>query len=156
VTSFIAVRIPYDRPVAGHLETSERMAALRAELSTLPATVGPSRREGREGRFVVMVPPSKEDAARALLRRYGPDNAARWAFRLADGSIVVGPVQGCGGVLRWNEGRDRLQLDTERARAGEELSVYEPKPGHVRVYPDYSAAGNGDPVDVDLRTAVLL
>src|SRR6185503_3454878 len=72
-------------------------------------------------------------------------------FELADGRRVTGPVQGCGGTISAVGGVQRLTVEVTHARTGRRLGVYEPSPGHVRVFPNYSAAGNGDPVDVDLR-----
>jgi hypothetical protein len=78
----------------------------------------------------------------------------RYAVRLADGTIVRGPVHGCGGTIRGEDGLRRLRLSIRRAKDGDAIPLYEPKAGHVRMYPNYSADGDGEPVDVDLRTAI--
>lgn len=84
-------------------------------------------------------------------------DAIRFAIQTADGRRFVGPVHGAGGVLggRPHHALARLRADAERATndPGHRLSVYEPAPGHCRIYPDYSAAGNGEPADVPLAGA---
>lgn len=83
-------------------------------------------------------------------------NAARFEITLADGRVVVGPVHGAGGVLNGDAGNlRRIEVAIERATRGDtrRRSLYEPRPGHARVYPDYCAASNGDPVDVNLAGA---
>lgn len=61
-------------------------------------------------------------------------------------------MQGSGGLLGQSRKRVLGLMDTLQRRAQESapLGVYEPIPGHVRVYPDYSYAGHGDGVDVSL------
>lgn len=81
--------------------------------------------------------------------------AASWSFRLADGRTVTGPVIGSGGFVEARGGRRRLTVAIERARAGAPLSIFEPEPGHVRIFPGFSAAGDGAPLDIDLRAAEL-
>lgn len=76
--------------------------------------------------------------------------ASRWTFQIVDGSTVTGPVHGAGGLVG-EAGLYRLQVAVRRAKAGLPLALYEPSPGHVRVYPDYSSAGDREPVDIDLR-----
>ncbi len=78
--------------------------------------------------------------------------AHRFKLVLDDGTYVTGPVHGCGGVLDASSG-PRLDTAIARARKGLPTNLYEPKPGHARVYPNYSADGNGEPLDVDLRRA---
>lgn len=79
----------------------------------------------------------------------------RFEFLLADGRVVTGVVHGCGGVLSRPGDLERLQLSIERAKEGDPLAVYEPRPGHVRVYPHYSAYHQGDHIDVGLRGATV-
>lgn len=83
-------------------------------------------------------------------------------FRIttADGRSVTGPVQGNGGLVGagcYTNVRApmlaRLRNDAKRAARGLRLSCYEPAPGCVRVKPDYSAEGDGEPVDVPLAGA---
>lgn len=84
----------------------------------------------------------------------------RFFIRAADGGFVSGCVQGAGGILASGFGGgstplERLQTDARRAAQGLRLSVYEPAPGHVRVYPEYSAAGNGPHVDICIVNATI-
>ncbi len=67
-----------------------------------------------------------------------------------NGKSVVGVVQGNGGVLAGIHGLKRLHASADHGRI---LGLYEPLPGHVRVFPSYSAEGNGPHVDVDLLGA---
>jgi hypothetical protein len=78
--------------------------------------------------------------------------AARWTFRLADGRTVTGPVQGSGGFVAERGGRERLLGAMRRARAGQPLAIYEPAPGHVRIFPAFTVGADGAPLDLDLRT----
>ena len=69
-------------------------------------------------------------------------------------TIIDGPVQGAGGMVR-----DLAVLHRcwDRARAGKPLGrVYESSRGHVKVYPEFSARGNGREVFVDLRKVVRI
>lgn len=90
------------------------------------------------------------------MERTGLD-ARRYTIRLATGALVTGPVQGSGGVIGSGEHNlARLQTQTRRANAGEPLGIYEPRPGHVVMYPHYSAHDTGEPVEVDLRGAEVI
>jgi hypothetical protein len=83
-------------------------------------------------------------------------------FSPASEPIAQGPIRGSGGMLGYAmahcsaKDRDaeslRILLAVQRvyARKGSQNRVYEPAPGHVAVYPDYDAAGDGEPVLVPL------
>lgn len=83
----------------------------------------------------------------------------RFAIRPAGGRQVIGVVHGNGGVLGSDpahaaEDLRRLRVAVTRATLGDPLvGLFEPKPGHVRVYPSYSALGDGPAVDVSLVDA---
>lgn len=83
--------------------------------------------------------------------------AAQWfTLQLADGSLITGVIHGSGGVV--GEGLhniERIHREIRRATEGHRLGIFEPKPGHARVYPHYSAVDAGESVDVDLRGARL-
>lgn len=75
----------------------------------------------------------------------------RFRFVLGDraSTTVEGVVQGSGGFVRELV---VLLAVWDRARAGRPLErVYEPLPGHVKVYPLFRAAENGSAAYVDLR-----
>ena len=82
-------------------------------------------------------------------------------FSTPGSPIVTGVVQGSGGVIRCGkeEATRRLRRQTRLAREGKPLDIYEPRVGHVRVFPNYSADGSdgsGEPHrDVDLRHATF-
>ena len=71
--------------------------------------------------------------------RDGAMSVTRYRITFPDGSGVVGAVHGAGGLLDGMPGLKRLWAAARGARHG----CYEPKPGHVLVYPDFSAASNG-------------
>ncbi len=154
----IGLRTPYIQSsasdaVGGDAESArQRWSAFRAELATIGATTGAMTHDDVE----VLAPEGREAEARAIIARHLPGGAVRWAVRLADGRVVVGPVQGSGGVIGLAAGRERLELAIKRAELGRPTGIYEPIPGHARMFPSYSAFGNGDHVDADLRGAVLL
>lgn len=82
-----------------------------------------------------------------------------FTFACADGSVVIGPVQGCGGTIErtLRNGRDlgleRMHVQQNLAKSGERLGIYEPKPFHCSVHvSDEYPAGR---VSVDLRTCVI-
>ncbi len=83
-------------------------------------------------------------------------SAHRFAIKLRDGEVVVGPVQGCGGVVERRGGFGRLRVAIVHAEEGLPTGLYEPRPGWARVYPEYSAQGQGPAIDVDLRGAEVL
>ncbi len=84
------------------------------------------------------------------------NDPARVSFLLSDGAIVSGVVHGNGGVIaNCGDARRRILTAQRRARAGRETMLYEPLPGHVRVYPKYSASSDGEAVDVDLLTSEM-
>ena len=69
------------------------------------------------------------------------------------GRPVTGVVQGSGGSITTIA---RLQGAINRATRGHDSGIYEPKPGHAAVYPNYSAHGNGRMVTVDMRGAIAV
>lgn len=82
-------------------------------------------------------------------------SATLYTLQLADGRVVTGPIHGSGGLIGGGiQNWDRVQRQIARATEGDGLGVYEPKPGHARMYLNYDRDG-GDPIDVDLRGALL-
>lgn len=80
----------------------------------------------------------------------------RYRFELPNGRVIVGAVQGNGGVLRQGtNGLARLLLAKQRVQQGREIALYEPEPGCVLVFPDYSAEGNGREELVPLKDAKI-
>lgn len=79
--------------------------------------------------------------------------AIRFSFRLPDGRIVSGPVQGAGGFIRSLE---YLRAQQQNLRDGYPLPIYEPQPGCVAVYPQFSVMDNGPVEIVDLREAEIV
>ncbi len=57
-----------------------------------------------------------------------------------------GPVRG---VTGWAT-EESIQKDQRRARAGKPLFCHEPTPGHVAIYPYYSAQADGPAVRVPI------
>jgi hypothetical protein len=80
----------------------------------------------------------------------------RFTFRMTDGATIEGVVQGNAGFLARPHGVGRLRLDMLKARNGHRLSCYEPKPGHVAVYPELTAHNNGPHRYVDLREVAFV
>jgi hypothetical protein len=80
----------------------------------------------------------------------------KFTLKLADGSVVTGAIHGSGGIIRGERGAERIRKSIKLADDGRDLGVYEPRPGHVRMYLNYTAAESGGPIDVDLRQASLL
>ena len=66
------------------------------------------------------------------------------------GRVVEGRIQGSGGMLSGSGGLTTLE---RLATTAVYTRAYQPAEGHVRVYPDYCAAGNGEHVGVDIRGA---
>jgi hypothetical protein len=63
-------------------------------------------------------------------------------------------VQGSGGIVRGRGAAERMALAVERATAGQDTGLYEPKPGHVLGF--YSkASGPVEPREIDLRGATI-
>lgn len=64
---------------------------------------------------------------------------ARFIFRLENGEIVIGPVQGAGGFA------SKAMMMAAKRQASEDyrMCLYEPQAGHVAVFPEYTYAGNG-------------
>lgn len=82
----------------------------------------------------------------------GAANAAR--FRLTGvGFDVAGPVQGNGGPV---QRLGQLQAAQRNALEGAPTGLYEPRPGHVCVYLDFSAMDNGREFHVPLTGGTLL
>lgn len=83
---------------------------------------------------------------------------ANYTLRLATGELVTGPIQGSGGTLGACQ-HERLQIQIDRANAGDELGIYEPKAGHASMHvvaerdnPDLRKRRRA----IDLRGAVLV
>lgn len=66
-----------------------------------------------------------------------------------NGAPVTGRVQGSGGFLVGVAGLARLAYASDSGR----FAGYEPAPGHVCVYPDWTPASNGPGVAVNIRGA---
>ncbi len=71
---------------------------------------------------------------------------ARFRF-VGPGVDVTGPVQGAGGLVT---SLGCLERQQRLASAGRPLGVYEPSPGFVCVFPDYSGSENGRRVHVPI------
>lgn len=63
------------------------------------------------------------------------------------GIDVSGPVQGSGGLIK---SLARLEQQQRLAAKGKPLGVYEPEPGHVCVFPDYTGSEDGRRVNVPI------
>lgn len=77
-------------------------------------------------------------------------------FRITqrDGVLVTGAVRGAGGMVAGRDAHDRVCRASVRATCRQPMrDVFEPEPGFAELYPEYSAAGDGAPVRVDLRHA---
>jgi hypothetical protein len=74
----------------------------------------------------------------------------RFTFTLAGGETITGPVKGAGGFINTLA---RLNAAARMAAQGRETGMYEPKPGHVAVYPDFCAWSDGRAVTVSLLTS---
>ena len=81
---------------------------------------------------------------------------------LSDGQVLVGPIMGNGGMLgsgalycgidaAERQALRALGLNRLRVSTGKPLSIFEPSPGHVMIYPDYSPASDGKGVPILLR-----
>lgn len=79
---------------------------------------------------------------------------------LPDGTVHIGPIMGKGGMIcagisdmdlaRW-VALDRInQAQRLTAQGYRGPGIYEPEPGCVAIYPDYSAEGDGEPVAIPL------
>jgi hypothetical protein len=82
---------------------------------------------------------------------------AYYTIKLADGRTLTGPIQGNGGTIPAGQ-EARIQIQIDRANAGEALGIYEPKPGHacMRWY-EHGTPGPEMPREhVDLRGATLV
>lgn len=78
----------------------------------------------------------------------------RFRITTPAGVFVRGAVKGIGGMLAGRDAFERLCAASVRAVTGRPLrDVYEPSPGFCEVYPEYSAASDGNAVIVDLRNA---
>jgi hypothetical protein len=67
------------------------------------------------------------------------------------GRPAVGRVQGNGGILSGEDGLRKLRFFAEKGKFG----GYQPLPGWVRVYEEYSAATNGPEFDVCIKGATV-
>ena len=85
--------------------------------------------------------------------------ARSFRFRITtkDGLVFFGQVHGCGGVIAAESDRQRerqlarLLAEIGVAGLGRNLRIFEPKPGHCRMYLD----GSGEVVDVPLAGAIV-
>lgn len=85
-----------------------------------------------------------------------PD-VTRYTVQLASGEQVCGAIHGTGGLVGGGfHNLDRVRMMVINADRGWPLGVFEPKVGHVRMYPNATTADAGAWVDVDLRGAKVL
>jgi len=76
-------------------------------------------------------------------------------FKLADGRVVVAPAHGAGGLFRGTHGEKQIRRAIRAAEAGDPTGYYEPKPGHMLVWPQYSFADNGPEMNIPLAGATV-
>lgn len=87
--------------------------------------------------------------------------AVKIRAELADGKVHVGPIMGNGGMIgssTLHVGRELaerqalyvLRLCQDRVADGRGLPVFEPKPGHVAIYPHFSASTDGERIYIPL------
>lgn len=80
---------------------------------------------------------------------------------LADGTVYVGPIQGSGGRVgsgALHAGYEAAARDAirtlgraqRRAAKGKDTGLYEPKPGHLAIYPNETAASAGPEVVIPI------
>jgi len=81
---------------------------------------------------------------------------------LPDDTELIGPIRGNAGmvgdgivrVLGESEARWlatlRIDIAKDRVKDSRPTELYEPEPGCVAIYPDYSEEGDGDPVVIPL------
>ena len=90
----------------------------------------------------------------------------RIVAKLSDRRESKGPIQGNGGKIgdgAAHMGRDKAGIAALRqltkaqalAGSGSDSGLFEPVPGCVAIYPDYSAKGDGDYVEVPLDGTVF-
>lgn len=79
----------------------------------------------------------------------------RFIITTPEGMSVAGVVHGSGGVVTHAQDVHRLRADARKAAQGKRLSIYEPKPGHARVFTDYSFKESGPYVDISLIGATI-
>lgn len=80
---------------------------------------------------------------------------------LANGEVYVGPIMGNGGMIGSGalhagqeiagaQAMSVLRICRRRAVDGRDLPVFEPKQGHVAIYPDFCAATDGERVYIPI------
>lgn len=87
--------------------------------------------------------------------------SVKFRATLPDGSVVVGPIRGNGGQI--GDASMHLGIETAREHAAEIMArvvrlrslgrctfVYEPEPGHVAIFREFSAKSDGPPVHVPI------
>lgn len=85
---------------------------------------------------------------------------------LKSGKVYVGPIAGNGGMIGSGAAHvshklaskyvlNLLRLSRERAELGTRLPIFEPKPGHVAIYPDYCAETDGERVEIPFDGTIL-
>ena len=84
------------------------------------------------------------------MRNDAVTGSPRFSFVLPSGVTVVGPVQGNGGMVD----AARIVAAARMAASKRPHGLYEPAPGCVAVFPEYCAAGNGEPVIAPLAGLV--
>jgi hypothetical protein len=78
-------------------------------------------------------------------------STTRYQLTTPDGRTVTGAVQGHGGMLQGQRGMWLLTAASDQTINW--FFVGGPERGVVRVYPDFCAASNGEPVDVPIAGA---
>jgi hypothetical protein len=86
----------------------------------------------------------------------------RFKATLEDGSVVIGTIQGNGGMV--GAGASHLRFDEQCQVALQKINgaqrvnqrnrasgLYEPTPGHFAMYPQCNAESNGEMVSVPIR-----
>ena len=80
---------------------------------------------------------------------------------LANGEVYVGPIMGNGGMigsgalhagykLAGKQASRMIRLCQDCVVDGRDLPVFEPRPGHVAIYPDFCAETDGERVYIPI------
>jgi len=80
-------------------------------------------------------------------------------LRLADGRTVSGAIHGSGGIVAGASRVARVERAIRQANKGRDTGLYEPNPGHARLYRMYSNISRdvaGNEIEIDLRGAEVV
>lgn len=133
----------HKRKAAYHQEKAKGSAEPVAKRD--PAAPAPTPKPPKVGSLPKPPKPPKPKATQAgvsvtSVTMKGESGVSKYRITTPSGEVHEGPVHGSGGLIRGSDGLNRLRMASENHP--DNGGLYAPKPGHVKMYSEWTAHGS--------------